>query len=167
MKEEKNPDQYQPVTDRAKAKAILWATEPQDEQAIRTFSNIAPILVYVFSAVQAIYNYKKQLMDSDLIINGLSEKEFEKKYPDGLPLGQQPKITFNLNKELIDNQTKALITEMLLLAPASTPRANLIIDMIKNMNRPAFNPMAMLGGMFGNKSETPVEDEDDYPTTIE
>lgn len=163
-KTEQNPEQYQPVTDRAKAKIMEWASRPTTEQDIMTFSTINPTAVYIFSAIQAINNYKKQLLEPILSQYCNTHKETHKESDLELVIEKEIYFTyekmkcdlsgpiiFEMDTTLRDEPTKELVLKMLLLAVSAHARADKFIDMIKNMNRPSMNPMAMLGGLGGNR----------------
>jgi len=161
-----NPDKYQPITDRAKAKAIEFLYHPKTEQGERVFANIAPQLAHLIPAVESIYDYIDQLLEAPLTINEYEEKEYEKLPEELKQLIKAPNLGFKLDNTLRNVEIRSYTQGLLLLSVAQKgQRASEIADMIKNMNRPAFNPMAMLGGAFGNKSEQEISD-DTYPKEL-
>ncbi|HEC37559.1 hypothetical protein LCGC14_1068360 [marine sediment metagenome] len=165
--EDKNPEKYQPVTDKAKAKAINFLINPENEQDRRVFANIAPQLAHLIPAIESIYDYIDQLLEAPLTINNYEEKEYEKLSDEEKNKISAPNIGFNLDNTLRNKEIRSYTEGILLLSVAQKgKRAEEVAEMIKNMNRPPFNPMAMMGGMFGNKSEDQVKD-DNYPNELD
>ncbi len=159
-----DPSKFQPVTDKAKAEAIEWAIRPQNKQDMRTFSSVGGGSPYLLSAVTSIYNYIKQLLEAEIKPYCSIHKEFhsEKEFkPDCKFTGQ---LSFELDLQKEDMEMKGFIDELLLLSPAvKGRRAETIIDMVKNMNRPSFNPMGMISGMMGGNTESPDDLIEEVP----
>ena len=154
MNKEQSKQDFHPLVDKAKAEMIKWAHRPKTKQDIRTFASISDRLVFLFASVQSINDYQKQILESPLIINGMPLNVFEEMIKKDPSLDVVESVSIDLDKKLKDEAMESLIEEMLLLSVAADNRAGKLIEMAKQMNRPSFNPMAMLGGLMANSNES-------------
>ncbi len=147
-------DKYQPVTDRATAEVMKFAIKPDNRQDRRVFSHISNQAPFLLSVISPMYDFLESIWEAKL------EEDSE-----------TGEIIFTINNEARNKFIPQILEDLLLLGPAvSGRRVEMLVDMIKNKNRPGFNPMAMLGGGFGNKSETDIMESDDgnnYPTNLD
>ncbi len=169
MKDQQN--NYSPEIDKAKAQGIEWLYNPKDRKAIRTFTHINPGGPYVFSAYVEEMNYMKQLCEAPMLVQCQTHQTFHKVTEQEDETSKECKLTglidFEINHELEDEVAKNFADNILLLSPAANgKRALTVADMIKNMNRPSFNPMGMLGGMLNGKPEDAPE-ETQYPDDLD
>jgi hypothetical protein len=127
-----DPTPSSPVIDEAKAKAITWLRRPDNDDEKMVFSDVGAGVPFIMSSLTQIYDYVEQLLTAKI-----NE--------------ENPRL-FKLDPNVKNSQMRALFSDLLLLSPAQQgKRALLISDMIKNMNRPQFNPMAMLAGLGQNR----------------
>lgn len=149
-----NPEKYQPITDRKTANAIRWLHEPETEQDIRTGANIPPDLGHLIPAVEIVFDYIEQLTESPLTINDMDETEYLELSEEEKSKIKSPNIGFKIDKTLKNVKIRSYTNDILLLSYAKHgDRAEKISDMIKNKNRPQFNPMGMLAGLAGDRSD--------------
>lgn len=136
-------DKHQPITDRARAAIMEFGIHPKNRQDRRIFTHINSKAPFPLSMITPYYDFLEQLIDIESI------KEDEK-----------GEIYFEPNPAKHNDIIPEIIEEILLLGTAvNGKRVEMAYDMVKNMNRPAFNPMAALSGMLGNKTDETITEE--------
>lgn len=138
MKDKDKSQDFNPVMDKAKAKAIAWAIKPISEQEKRTFSRIHVEAPYSISVFLHSMDFIEQCLKAEI-----DEGDVRK---------------FTLDKNVRSDFAHKFAASLLEASVAvNGERAKLTIDMIKNMNRPAGNMFGMLGGLM-NQSEEELEE---------
>ena len=140
MGKKKEEKDLNPVLETAKSETMRWARSPTEEMDKRTFSRIHTDAPYVL----AVFNSEMDRIEQ-LIQAKIDEKDLTK---------------FTVDKT-IRSEFAHTFSNVLLEASVAVrgARARLLIDMLKNMNRPANNWMAGIAGMLGGHEQELDETE--------
>ena len=159
-----------PIEAQAKADMLYWATNPKTERERRTFAKIGTDGVYPIAALIEGTDFIQQLFDCQIELIELTDKKpiLKKPPPDDIQgliayyKYQQRKrfFKFTPNPEVTMKEIHQFIDDLLELSVSSGnhPRATMILDTIKNMNRPAMNPLAALSGLMTSEEPELIEE---------
>lgn len=140
MAKKKKEEDFNPVLETAKSETMKWSRNPTTEMEKRTFSRIHTDAPYVLAVFNSEMDRIEQLLKAKI-----DEKDFTKFTVDK-----------KIRSEFAHNFSNVLLEASVAVRGA---RARLLIDMLKNMNRPANNFMAGLAGMLGGHEQELDETE--------
>lgn len=137
--DKEKPDPGSPL-EKAKAGMFYWATRPRTETEHLSFSRVNK------SVPWAVASFLK-IMDR---IEQLSQAKFDKKNPHKFNTNEY--IQSDMSHEMVRNLMNACVS-------VDAHRAKLIMETVKDMNRPQVDIMAGLGGVLGKDEDTEKEEE--------
>jgi hypothetical protein len=174
----KEKNTIDPIEAQAKADAIKWGMNPENEQETRTFAYIGEDGVYCGATITETFDWIASLFKAEISVVDVVEITKKPKWKTLVSLSitelieyhrylqRRKRIDFTLHEDTIRNEAiHNWMSNFLTLSVAvrgKSNRANVMLETIKDMGRPQQNPFGMLGSMLGDKSEKDME-FDGYP----